>query len=71
MKDDRGVVQTKVNEYLVKVSAGAMPIEHELQLGDDVVLKVEGTVVTVLDKDLQDGTVDRVYTIKGVLVSQI
>ena len=57
-----------VNEHLIKISAGAIPIEHALKLGDDVELMVQGTVVTILDKDLQDGTIDRVYTIKGVLV---
>lgn len=59
----------KVNEHLIKVSASAIPIEGELKLGDDVELMIQGTVVTVLDKDLQDGTIDRVYTIKGVLAT--
>ncbi len=56
----------KVNEYLVKVSAGMVPIDQELALGDSVIVQVNGDVVKLEDQDNQDGTCQRIYTVKGV-----
>ena len=56
----------KINETLVKISMSAIPIDHELKLGDDVKIVVMGTVVKSEDRDLQNGEIDRMFTVKGI-----
>ena len=57
---------TKINEILVKISMSPIPVERELKLGDDVTIQVMGSVVKSEDRDNQDGTIDRVYHVKGI-----
>ena len=61
----------KINERLVKVSAAAIPISEELELGDDIVLIVTGSAVKSEDRDNQDGTIDRIFTVKGELAVKV
>lgn len=56
----------RINETLVKISMSAIPIDHELALGEDVKIMVYGTVVKSEDRDLQNGEIDRIYTVKGI-----
>ena len=56
-----------VNEHLVKISAGFIPIEHELKLGDDITLTVDATITKIEQRDNQDGTYNQVYVAKGVI----
>ncbi len=57
----------QINEKLVKVSAGKVPIEGDIKLGDDVQIIISGTVVKEEHGDLQDGTINQVFVIKGVV----
>ncbi len=57
----------KVNEHLIKVSAGRIPIEEPLELGVEVRIAVDGEVVKTEDTDNQDGTINRTYIIKGMV----
>ena len=61
----------KINERLVKVSAAAIPISEELEMGAEIVLIVTGTVTKSEDSDNQDGTVNRTYTVKGELAVKV
>ena len=58
----------KVNSRSVKISASKIEIDKPLQNGSSVVLRVEGDVTKEEYLDNQDGTVDVVYTVKGILV---
>lgn len=57
----------EVNEYLIRISGGAIPIMHKLELGDDVVIGLKGTVTKIEAKDNQDGKYDQLHIIKGVM----
>lgn len=57
----------EINERLVKISAGLVPIEGDLKLGDDVQILVSGNVVKTEHKDNQDGTYDLVFIVKGLI----
>ena len=57
----------KVDEHLVKVSAGQIVTDKPLDLGDEVVLIVKGTVTKIEQLDNQDGTINQVYIVKGDL----
>ena len=55
----------KISEYTLKISAGQISIAEALTLGEDIAVMVKGSIVKSEDYDLQDGTVRRVYTLKG------
>lgn len=57
----------KINENLISLSPSSIPIDGEINMGDDVVIKVSGSVVKIEDSDNQDGTINRVYKIKGII----
>ena len=61
----------KINEQLVKVSAAAIPISEELEMGTELTLIVTGSITKSEDKDNQDGTIDRVFTLKGELAIKV
>jgi len=54
----------KINEKLVRISAGKAPIDKELEIGQEVTIGAKGTVTKIEDTDNQDGTIDRCYVIK-------
>ena len=56
-------MEKQINEKLIAFS-GKGAIQGKLSLGDDVVLKVKGNIITVEDRDNQDGTIDIVYKVK-------
>ncbi len=58
--------EQKIDEHLIRISAGKIPIDQAIDMGDDVTLQVEGTVVKIEDSDNQDGTINRTYVVKGV-----
>lgn len=60
-------LEARINEKLVKISAGLTPIEGKLELGEDVQIIVQGNVVKIEYKDCQDGTFDLVYVVKGII----
>lgn len=55
----------KINEQLVKISAVATPLAGEIEIGKEVTVVVKGTVTKSEDRDNQDGTFDRIFTVKG------
>ena len=57
----------KINETLVTVSKAVIPIDHELKLGDDVTLTIEGSVVKKEHEDNQDGTYNVICKVKGII----
>jgi hypothetical protein len=65
-----GVVYYKfmVNEYFLKISAGNIYIEKPLEIDQDLTATVIGQIVKQEDKTNNDGTVDRIYTLKAYLV---
>jgi len=59
------------NETFVKfTSKSAVNPNEDLQLGQDLTFIVKGTVVKKEEKDTQEGTMDVVYVVKVVEVSQ-
>lgn len=57
----------QINERLVKISAGIVPVEQELELGQDVQLTISGNITKVEHLDQQDGTINVVYVVKGII----
>ena len=58
----------EIKEHLVKVSS-RIPFPKALILGQDVVIIIDGhetigNIVKTEDMDNQDGTINRIYTIK-------
>lgn len=56
-----------IDENLIKISAGYIVIDEPLELDTDVTLLVKGTVTKTEDKTNNDGTFNRVYTVKGII----
>jgi hypothetical protein len=61
----------KTNSRSVRIQASKIEIEHPLQNGASVSLRVDGDVVKEEHIDNQDGTEDVVYIVKGILVEQV
>lgn len=64
----------KVNEHLVQIMGGiknVIHIEHELEVDQDYSLLINGSVEEVNDKTNHDGTVNRIYKIKGIFAEEI
>jgi hypothetical protein len=61
----------EINEKFLKLSS-RVPFPREIKLGQDLTVLIEGepyifNCVSSQDKDLQDGTIDRIYTLKSLL----
>lgn len=57
----------QVNEHLLRVSSSLIPIEDELFMGQELRVKIDVTVTQITEKDLQNGEIDRIYTLKGII----
>jgi len=55
----------QVNEYLVSFSKGFIPIDQELEIGDQVRADVEFEVDKIEIQNNHDGTVNKIYKLKG------
>lgn len=67
-------MEPKVNEYLVQILGGRKNLIHidkPLKMGEEVDLKTFGAVSEVHDLDNGDGTVDRIYRVKGIYSEQL
>ena len=58
----------EINERLIKISS-RLPFTKEIPLGGDIVATIEGqnyilNCVKTEDMDNQDGTINRIYTLK-------
>jgi hypothetical protein len=60
----------QIDEHLIKISGGYIPISPTQipQMDEDVELRVMGSVTKIEDKSNYDGTVNRIYHVKGVEV---
>lgn len=63
-------MEKTINEQFIKLSS-RVPFREALELGDDIPVNVAGehyvyNVVKSEDLDKQDGTIDRVFTLKSV-----
>ena len=56
-----------INEKIIRIT-GSASTDKILELGDDVVLLVKGSIVQTQDWDNQDGTKNRVYKVKVLSV---
>lgn len=61
----------KINENLIRISAGKIPIDQELLMDQDIKLLVIGSIVKYEDASNQDGTVDRTYIVKGIIAEYV
>jgi len=61
----------KINEHLLRVSAGKIVIDRDLPMDQDIILTVRGSVVKYEDSSNQDGTVDRTYILKGEIAEYV
>ena len=57
----------EINEKLVKVSMGKVPIIGELKLGDEVQILMQGEVTKEEHENNQDGTYNQVFIVKGII----
>lgn len=63
----------KVNERFIKISrlkADSIPISEDLEMDADVEIHISGQVVKIEDLTNNDGSVDRFFTIKGLLAEK-
>jgi hypothetical protein len=60
----------EINSYILKISGNA-ELPSELILGDNYKITIEGTVVKSQDSDNHNGTLDRMYTIKPIMVELV
>lgn len=58
-------MEKKINERLIKVS-GKTPVNKTLDLGDDVVIQIKGSVVKEEKYDNNDGTFDMCWVVKSI-----
>lgn len=56
-----------VDEHLLKVSAATIVLDQPLGIDDEVMIVLKGDVVSQQDKTNHDGTVQRIYTVKGFI----
>ncbi len=61
----------KINERLIRVSSGLIVTSQSLEIGSDISLSIEGTVTKIEYKDNQDGTVDEVMVVKGIICEKV
>lgn len=61
----------KVNEHLLKVSAGKIVVDQELSIDADIAVLIKGSIVKYEDSSNQDGTVNRTYILKGMVAEYI
>jgi hypothetical protein len=61
----------KLNEKLIRISAGYIPITQDLTLGTEVIIQAKGTVVKEEKQDQQDGSYNLVHVIKIPFVEDV
>jgi hypothetical protein len=54
-----------INTRYLKISAGKTELEKSPEMGEDMSVVVQGEIVKIDYLNLQDGTVDAVYTLKA------
>lgn len=64
-------MEQTINELFIKLSS-KVPYPKEIKLGEDIDVMIENynytfNCVSTQDKDNQDNTVDRIYTLKSLI----
>jgi hypothetical protein len=59
-----------INSHILRISGNA-ELPNEVILGDNYEVKINGTIVKTQDSDNHDGTYDRLYTLKPILVETV
>ena len=64
-------MQPSINERFIKLSS-RIPFPEDINLGDDISVEIKGrsyifNCTKTEDLDNQDGTIDRVFTLKSTL----
>lgn len=60
-----------IDEHTIKISAGKIVTDKELEIGSEVKLLVTGEVIKVEDTNNFDGTISRCYVVKGEIAESI
>jgi hypothetical protein len=63
-------MELKINEYILKMQ-GKATLMQELELGNSFSLQVKGAVDQTTDQDNEDGTIQRIYRFKPLMVDVI
>lgn len=61
----------KIDEILLKVSAGQIVLDADLNIDEDVAVMVKGSITKEEYKSNQDGTSNKVLTLKGEIASVV
>ena len=56
-------MEKDINQLFIKISS-KIEVQDQLELGDDVVVALKGSVVKTETRDNQDGSVDITYIVK-------
>lgn len=51
----------KINEYILKISSAGVNLPKPLELGKRYLLSTEVDIIETIDKDKNDGEIDRIY----------
>jgi hypothetical protein len=57
----------KLYDNLLTISAGYISVDRELNLGEDVTIEVQGSVIEKKQTDNQDGTYNVTVKVKGAI----
>ena len=60
-----------IDEHTIKISAGKIVTDKELEIGSEVRLIVTGEVIKTEDTNNFDGTISRCYIVKGQIAEEI
>ncbi len=60
----------EINSHILKISGNA-ELPSEITLGNNYQITLQGTVVKSQDSDNHNGTLDRLYTLKPIMVELI
>lgn len=60
-----------IDERTIRVSAGKIVTDKDLELGSEVRLVITGEVTKLEDSPNWDGTITRCFVIKGVIAEEI
>ena len=61
--------EIEINEKIIRFS-GSVNTNKNLELGDEILIRVKGSVVKVEDGDNQDGTKDRTFKVRVMLINE-
>lgn len=60
-----------IDEILLKVSAGQIVLDNDLDIDNEVAVMIKGSITKAEYKSNQDGTSNKILTLKGEIASVI